>query len=258
MSDERDHRPWPPRRGEDRAPGPAADYELPDDLGDEEREETPHTRVGSPPVQPHGDRLAGPGGEESAEEAFLASQEVAPKRLFSFYDRLRERVATAVERKGGKLGRPAADALLLVPDVFMLLVRLALDREVPTATRSLIGGALAYFVLPFDLMPEGLLGGAGFIDDLVLATAVLSHVMSPELQGRAARYWSGRQELRRTLQDVVGTASSLLGANLFGRLQALLARRGIVLESELEVGSRDGYESDYDTPERGTRRPEPA
>jgi uncharacterized membrane protein YkvA (DUF1232 family) len=215
------------------------DYELPDDLGDEAEAAEPVVAGPAPPaLAPHGDRLAGPAAaEESAEEAFLAAAAPPPKRLFAFYDRLRGRVATGVERRGGRLGRPAADALLLVPDVFMLLVRLALDREVPAATRSLIAGALAYFVLPFDLLPEGLLGGAGFVDDLVLATAVLAQVLSPELQARAARYWSGRQELRRTLQEVVGAAHALLGANLFAKLQALLARRGIVLEEQGEGGA---------------------
>ena len=50
-------------------------------------------------------------------------------------------------------------ALLLVPDVFILLVRLALDKDVPGSARAMIGGALAYFVLPFDLLPEAILGG---------------------------------------------------------------------------------------------------
>jgi uncharacterized membrane protein YkvA (DUF1232 family) len=230
MADERDERPWPPRRRE-REPGPAVDYELPEAL-DEETELIAEGPA-PPALPPHGDLLAGPAAAgESAEEAFLEAKAPPPKRLFAFYDRLRARVASGVERRAGRLGRPAADALLLVPDVFMLLVRLAFDREVPGPTRSLIAGALAYFVLPFDLLPEGLLGGAGFVDDLVLATAVLAQVLSPELQARAARYWSGRQELRRTLQEVVGAAHSLLGANLFAKLQALLARRGIVLDEQ--------------------------
>ena len=230
--------------GSDPAHGPAADYapggqdELDDELEPFEDEEAEQAALPgalpAPRLQPHGDRLAGPAAEESAEEAFVDGDAPAPERLFGFYDRLRDRVAGSVERRGGRLGRPAADALLLVPDVFMLLVRLAFDRGVPAGTRSLIGGALAYFVLPFDLLPEGLIGGAGFLDDLVLATAVLSQALSPALEARAARYWSGRQELRQVLQDIVGTAHSLLGDNLFGKLRALLARRGIALPAGRE------------------------
>src|SRR5262245_59645581 len=55
----------------------------------------------------------------------------ASSGLLSFYDRLREKILQAVEKRGGRLGEGAVRALLLVPDVFILLVRLSLDREVP-------------------------------------------------------------------------------------------------------------------------------
>jgi uncharacterized membrane protein YkvA (DUF1232 family) len=179
---------------------------------------------------PHGDGLVGPGRNLAAEEAFVQGTAAGgSERMLAFYDRLRGRVVGALERRGGRLGRGAADALMVVPDVFMLLVRLALDPQVPRATRGLIGGALAYFLVPFDLLPEALVGGVGFLDDLVLATAVLTQALGPELEPQARRYWSGRQELRQVLRDVIGAAQSLLGENLLARLERLLARRGVAL-----------------------------
>lgn len=222
------------------------DFDSEGDLGELGRPELADPAV-SPP---HGDRLTAPLATE-AEEAFLRGGrggEVVSLRLLSFYDRLRGRIVRAIEKRGGRLARGAADVLLLVPDVFMLLVRLALDPQVPAPTRSLIGGALAYFLLPFDLLPEALVGGLGFADDLVLAAAVLTQALGPELEPRAQLYWSGRRELRRVLQDVVGTAQSLLGENLVGRLERLLARRGVSLRRDVEPlhGERayEGFEGD--------------
>lgn len=169
--------------------------------------------------------------EAKAEEALASGVEGSPSTgLLSFYDRLRARIAEGVATRGGELGRGVVEALLLVPDVFVLLLRLLLDRETPTETRSLIGGTLAYFVLPLDLLPEAFVGIGGFVDDLVLAAIVLSTVLSPELEDRARRYWSGSEDLRRTLSDVVRTADSLLGEDLFGRLKAVLRRRGVEIE----------------------------
>lgn len=170
--------------------------------------------------------------EDAASEAALAggTDELPSTGLLSFYDRLRERIADGVANRGGALGRGAVEALLLVPDVFVLLLRLLLDPETPPKTRSLIGGALAYFVLPIDLLPEAFVGVGGFLDDLVLAAVVLSTVLSPELESRARRYWSGSEELRQSLSDVVRTADSLLGEDLFARLKALLGRRGIEID----------------------------
>ncbi len=145
----------------------------------------------------------------------------------AFYDRLRDRMLVAAERHNQRFGKPAVEALLLVPDVFILLVRLSLDREVPAEARALIGGALAYFILPVDLFPEAIVGPVGYLDDLVLAAAVLSQALGGELEPYARKYWNGDQELRQTLHDIAGSAQSLLGRDLYRRIQRTLAKRGV-------------------------------
>ena len=168
--------------------------------------------------------------ERESERAFTSEEELPKKRLLSFYDRLRERVLHSVEKRGGKMSEGAVKALLLVPDVFILLVRLMLDKRVPGSTRAMIGGALAYFILPADLLPEMILGGAGFMDDLILATAVLSQAFGGELEPYARRHWSGPEDLRVVLRDLSQTAQSLLGQNLYDKLRRLMGRRGIKLD----------------------------
>lgn len=172
--------------------------------------------------------------ERDSEEALERGTDEASSGLLSFYDRLRKKILRTIEkregRRGAKLTEGAVRALLLVPDVFMLLVRLALDKEVPGSARAMIGGALAYFILPIDLLPEALLGGAGFIDDLVLATAVLAQAFGGDLEPYARKHWSGSEDLRVVVRDITETAQSLLGQNLYDRLKKLLSRRGIELE----------------------------
>jgi len=190
------------------------------------------------PYGTHGDDGPESALREVADEAALVRSEDAlasratdlpSTGLLSFYDRLRERIIAWVDRRGGRLGDASVRALLLVPDVFILLVRLALDKEVPTSARMLIGGALAYFVLPIDLLPEALIGAGGYIDDLVLATAVLAQAFSGELEPYARRHWSGSEDLRAVIQDITYTAENLLGAKVYTRLEKLLAKRGIKL-----------------------------
>lgn len=168
--------------------------------------------------------------ERDSERAFTSDEELPSGRLFTFYDRLRERILKAAQKRGGKMSEGALKALLLVPDVFILLVRLMLDKNVPGSTRAMIGGALAYFILPADLLPEMLLGGAGYMDDLVLAAAVLSQAFGGELEPYARRHWSGPEDLRVVLRDISQTAQSLLGQNLYDKLKRLMGRRGIRVE----------------------------
>lgn len=143
-------------------------------------------------------------------------------RLLGFYDRVRDRVESYLERH---TGTRAASALLLVPDVLLLLVRLFLDRRVPGSSRALIGGALAYFLLPVDLAPEIVLGPGGYLDDLIIACTVLAHVLGPELEPYADRYWSGSRRLREVLTELSQAGSSLLGVNMAQRVDRLLERR---------------------------------
>lgn len=170
------------------------------------------------------------------EEAFppweTFDDDLPSRGLLSFYDGLRVRVVEALEKRGGRFGGHAADTLLLVPDVFVLLVRIALDKEVPKDSRKLVASALAYFVLPLDLFPEAVVGGIGFTDDLVLALAVLTQAMSGDLEPFAEKYWSGSERLRVIMRDVLVSADRLLGNNLYERVKALLRKRGVELDEE--------------------------
>ncbi len=168
---------------------------------------------------------------ESTEQAANDDVDTLPSTgLLSFYDRLRKRVVRTLERRGGKIGHRAASALLLVPDVFMLVARLALDKKVPKSTRAVLASTLAYFVLPFDLMAEGVIGPVGYLDDLVLALMALSQAFGKELEPYAEKYWSGSQPLRVVLGDVLVSANSLLGSNVYDRLRGVLAEKGIEVE----------------------------
>jgi uncharacterized membrane protein YkvA (DUF1232 family) len=172
--------------------------------------------------------------ERDSEEALKKGTTLPSSGLLSFYDRLREGILHTIDRRrgrfGAKLTEDTARALLLVPDVFILLVRLALDKEVPGSARAMIGGAIAYFILPFDLLPEAILGPVGYLDDLVLAVAVLAQAFGGDLEPYARKHWSGSEDLRVVMQDITKASRSLLGQNLYERLRGLLSRRGIEIK----------------------------
>jgi uncharacterized membrane protein YkvA (DUF1232 family) len=64
----------------------------------------------------------------------------------------------------------------------------ALDPHTPSRVRGILLGALAYFVLPLDIVPD-LLAGIGFTDDLAVLTAALGAVRAniTDAHRRAAR-----------------------------------------------------------------------
>ena len=158
-----------------------------------------------------------------------ADGEPVSSGLLSYYGRLRSRVEAYVEKRGGRLGPAAAETLLLAPDLVVLLLRLTVDREVPGSVRSLAGGALLYFVVPVDLMPEVLVGPAGFLDDVVLAAGVLAELLQRDMEPWLDRHWSGSRRLRLVLRDVALSASWLLGGGLYERVRRKLGGWGVEL-----------------------------
>ena len=62
------------------------------------------------------------------------------------------------------------------------------DRKVPLQHKAYIIGALGYFILPFDLIPESVLPIIGFTDDVAVMTFVLKMVkdsITPEIRRKA-------------------------------------------------------------------------
>src|SRR5688572_31610392 len=98
------------------------------------------------------------------------------QRREDFYQALRARITSWLASKGK--GYKHANILLLAPDLFHLLSRLMLDPRIPTAEKAGLGAALAYFISPIDLLPEALLGPAGYVDDVALAAFVLNRLIN--------------------------------------------------------------------------------
>lgn len=49
----------------------------------------------------------------------------------------------------------------------------AIDPQTPARVRALLFGGIAYFILPFDLIPD-LIAGLGYTDDAAVVTAIVA------------------------------------------------------------------------------------
>jgi len=151
------------------------------------------------------------------------SAEGAPQaeRATRFYDRIRGAVRRYVDKKGAVLGK-TADFLLLVPDVFILLWRLTTDSRVTSKDKVLLGSAVAYYIFPFDLLPEALLGPMGFLDDLVFGVYVLNKMLATTDAAILREHWSGSDDVLATIRRVLTAADSLVGTNMASSIKKML------------------------------------
>lgn len=98
-------------------------------------------------------------------------------------------------RRGHRRVRPDArsQARALVrelPNLVKLLYRLLRDHRVPTLEKVLFGGALAYVLMPADLMPD-FLGFFGLVDDLYLVGLALGRLLANTGDTILLQHWDG-------------------------------------------------------------------
>lgn len=141
-----------------------------------------------------------------------------------YYKRVRRQVHEWVEGKGS--GHQYAEYILLAPDLVHLLVRMTLDDRVDMMAKAKLGGALAYFISPIDLIPEALLGPIGYADDVAVACLALHAVLNDEAHREVAReHWQGDADLLVAIQQVLGIAHEMLGKQVWEKVQSKFGGR---------------------------------
>jgi uncharacterized membrane protein YkvA (DUF1232 family) len=137
-----------------------------------------------------------------------------------FYRKLRKTVKVWAGGEKGRANR-YADLILAGPDLFVLMARLARDDRVSRSDKAKLAGAMAYFVNPLDLMPEMLLGPAGFVDDVALAALVLHDILEHVDPSLIREHWEGDVDVLELIRTILATADTMLGGQLWRRLVAM-------------------------------------
>ena len=135
-----------------------------------------------------------------------------------FYQHMRESIRSWLKDKGK--GYKFAEYLLAAPDLFHLLCRVAIDPEVPAAEKAKLIAAIVYFVSPLDFLPEALISGLGYIDDIVVAALVLNHLVNKFNPDIIRRHWAGDQDVLTLIQEILKVADQLVGKGLWERIKA--------------------------------------
>ena len=138
-----------------------------------------------------------------------------------FYQKLRQRIKVWSGREEGRSYR-WAEWLLLAPDLFHLLLRLAADPDVPMKEKTKLAAVIAYFVSPLDLLPELVLGPTGFLDDIVLTAYALNAMINRVDPAVVQKHWAGEEDVLVVIQKILNLADKMLGSGLFRRLKRVL------------------------------------
>ena len=148
---------------------------------------------------------------------------VSQDRAERYYDRIRKSIHDYLEKKG-KVVEKSGEYLMLVPDMFILLWRLTNDPRVSSKNKVLLGSGIAYYLFPFDIMPEALLGPVGLLDDLVFGVYMLNKMLADTDPSIVREHWSGSEDILVTIQKVLHAADNLVGSDLLNRLKKMVGK----------------------------------
>jgi uncharacterized membrane protein YkvA (DUF1232 family) len=104
------------------------------------------------------------------------------------------------------------DLIYLAPDFYRLLTRLLDDPQLPVRLRPLISSAIAYFILPADIIAEELYGPYGYVDDIWLC-AYVADVVRRQLDDEAilTENWDGEAPLISLIREILDKEHDLIG-----------------------------------------------
>jgi uncharacterized membrane protein YkvA (DUF1232 family) len=104
------------------------------------------------------------------------------------------------------------DLIYQAPALYRLLVRLLDDPALPGRLRPLVIGAIAYFILPADVIPEDIYGPYGYVDDIFLCAFVAGRVRGAVgADGILLDNWDGEAPLLPLIQDILAHETDLIG-----------------------------------------------
>lgn len=101
--------------------------------------------------------------------------------------------------KVGWIVMQGADTLHLAASLFN-------DRQVSSKSKAKLACAIAYFISPIDIIPEGLLGPIGYVDDVLLVVWVIDSILNGQNEQEkelVQRLWQGTPEDLETLRGLL-------------------------------------------------------
>jgi len=104
-----------------------------------------------------------------------------------------------------------SDIIHQAPAFYRMMTRLLDDKDLPKSMSPQIIAAIAYFILPEDIIPEDKFGPVGYVDDIYLCAFVANEVAktsgSPDI---LTRNWDGNVPIAKLIREILDREKELI------------------------------------------------
>ena len=138
----------------------------------------------------------------------------------NFYEQLRAKLHEWAKSRDGKKSK-WVEYVLVLPDLSYLLGSLVLDPEIPAKHKAKLGMVIAYIISPFDLIPEAIVGPAGYVEDLALAAYVINQLLNHVDEKIVTRHWKGDGDLLQVIKHIIEVTDEMVGSGLWKKVSSM-------------------------------------
>ena len=131
------------------------------------------------------------------------------------YHKFREKTVKWLNSGSTTIG----EFVFLPIDILYYLFRIMLQKKVKIKYKIYIILALLYYLSPIDLIPEGLFGPIGILDDLIVIVWMLNAVFNTFSHTITYECWAGKWSVFQSLQVMLWKADSWVGVGLLRRFK---------------------------------------
>ncbi len=135
-----------------------------------------------------------------------------------FYKELRKNVKTWIN-KNLDTENKWSDYVLAAPDLFHLLCKLSVDKDVPSKKKIKLLAGIAYFISPIDLLPEAFLGPIGYLDDIAVAAYLLNELVNEVDPQIIRKHWAGEKDILDLVKSILVNADKMIGGILWKKIR---------------------------------------
>jgi len=121
------------------------------------------------------------------------------------FDKLLEEEVSSYQGENQELIKQA-------PALYRLMTRLLDDKDLPSHQSQLVIAAIAYFILPGDIVPEDRYGPMGFVDDIFLCAFVADQIRKDTASDEIlVRNWDGKKSIISIIKEILSGEDKLIG-----------------------------------------------
>lgn len=97
------------------------------------------------------------------------------------------------------------------PLLFKLLTEVLIDDELTNELKLHISAAIAYYVVPQDIISEQIYGPYGYIDDIYITVFVIKKLATIFGYSFLEKYWEGEGNLESVVEECYDKSKEILG-----------------------------------------------